>query len=236
MTLLSVVRDVCAVVGVQMPTSVFANIDTNRTMAEMLSLANEMAQTIAYDGRDWTLLRKIGAVAGDDVTTGFSLPADYQRFLLTSNVWRSSSTQTPMQFISDTDQWANRRMSGNTNWMSIGSWGEWTILGGLLHIFPPLTVTEKAYFAYLNKNCIDLKGGGHGDVFMDDADSFSLDERVLKLGMIWRWKAQKGSAYTEDLGTYGDALANVSARDSPAPILLPRTVNIGIWGKRYGSF
>ena len=25
--------------------------------------------------------------------------------------------------------------------------------------------------------------------------------------MIWQWKAQKGSPYAEDMGTYGDALA-----------------------------
>ena len=34
--------------------SVFSNITANRTMQEMLALANEMAQRIAYDTRDWT--------------------------------------------------------------------------------------------------------------------------------------------------------------------------------------
>jgi hypothetical protein len=43
MTLLSVVKDVCATVGVIQPTSVFTNIANNRTMAEMLSLANDGA-------------------------------------------------------------------------------------------------------------------------------------------------------------------------------------------------
>ncbi len=56
MILLTVVRDVCAVVGVAAPTSVFATISTNRTMFEMLACANEMAQRIAYDTRDWTAL------------------------------------------------------------------------------------------------------------------------------------------------------------------------------------
>ena len=37
MTLLSVVKDVCAAVGVTIPTSVFSNITGNRTMQEMLS-------------------------------------------------------------------------------------------------------------------------------------------------------------------------------------------------------
>jgi hypothetical protein len=59
---------------------------------------------------------------------------------------------------------------------------------------------------------------------------------VLKLGMIWRWKSQKGSPYNEDLATYGDALSNVSGRDSPAPILIPRPIGTGTWGRSYGSF
>ena len=41
---------------------------------------------------------------------------------------------------------------------------------------------------------------------MADGDSFVLDERLLKLGMIWQWKANKGSPYAEDMATYGDAL------------------------------
>ena len=53
MTLLSVVKDVCEIVGVTLPTSVFSNITGNRTMQEMLSLANEMAQRIAYNKREW---------------------------------------------------------------------------------------------------------------------------------------------------------------------------------------
>ena len=57
MTLLAVVKDVCAAVGVALPQSVFSGITGNRTMIEMLSCANEMAQRIAYDTRDWTRLK-----------------------------------------------------------------------------------------------------------------------------------------------------------------------------------
>src|SRR5258705_2309886 len=105
MTLLSVIKDVCAVVGVQTPTSVFSNITGNRTMQEMLTLANEAAQRIAYDERDWTKFKKTVTFTGDGVTTAFSLPADYKRMLLTSNVWRSQTTLHPMRFGSVTDEW-----------------------------------------------------------------------------------------------------------------------------------
>ena len=251
MTLLSVIKDVCATVGVALPQSVFSNLTGNRTMQEMLSLANEMAQRIAYDSRDWTKLRTLATLTGDAAWTGvplsslpadqvwvggtqaFNLPANYKRMLLTSNVWRSTSTQTPMRFIPDTEEWMRRRAANASD----NAWGEWTIMGGKIHVWPimhavkpaipgpplvPAVPVETAYFSYLDKNCIDLASGGRGDQFMADTDSFTLDERVLKLAMIWQWKAQKGSPYAEDMGTYGDALTMAMGHDSPAPIILGR--------------
>jgi hypothetical protein len=246
MTLLSVTKDVCATVGVQIPTSVFTNITGNRTMQEMLSLANETAQKIAYDRRDWTKLRKVVTIAGDGVanppppagdgqivgTTAFNLPADYKRLLLTTGVWRSTYSQAPMMFIPDTDQWLWRRANNVTTGFGYGfnyGNGEWTMLGGQILIFPAMAVGQSAFFAYLNKNCVALSGGGFGDSFMADGDSFALDERLLKLGMTWQWKAQKGSPYNEDMATYEDAMNSVEGRDSPAPILVYRPPIIDGW-------
>src|SRR6187402_560747 len=115
MTLLSVVEVVCAAVGVSIPPSVFTNITGNRTMQEMLALANEMAQRIAYDTRDWTALIKTKTFTGDGVATAFDMPADYKRMLLNTQVWRSTSTQTPMRFISDANEWLNRRARAEYN-------------------------------------------------------------------------------------------------------------------------
>jgi len=218
MTLLSVVRSVCATVGVVTPTSVFSNITANRTMIEMLDLANEMAQRIAYDYRDWTALKAVATFPGNGVATAFNLPANYKRLLLTSNVWRSTSTQQPMRFVPDADEWLVRRAANATD----SAWGEWTIMGGQIHIFPVMPAGTSASFIYLDKNCINLTSGGRGDVFMADTDTFVLDERTLKLGMIWQWKAQKGSPYGEDMGTYGDAITNMLGSDSPGAIIIGR--------------
>ena len=226
MSVLSVIKDVCAVVGVTIPTSVFANLTGNRTMQEMLSLANEMAQRIAYDTRDWTRLKKTTHhFAGSGVAVDpdnplaigcevFNFPEDFKRLLLTANVWRSTQTLTPMTFIPDADQWMNRRVGNRT------SSGEWTVIGGQIYVSPMLAPGEVAYYAYLDKNCVTLPSGGFGDAFQNDADTFRLNERVLKLAMIWQWKAQKGSPYAEDMGTYGDALTTEMGHDSPAPILI----------------
>ena len=133
MSLLSVVKDVCATVGVTLPTSVFSGITTNRTMQEMVTLANEMAQRIAYDYREWTALRKFTTITGDGTATSFDLPANFKRMLLTASVWRSTSALQPMMFISDTDEWLQRRALNRYS-----AWGEWTMMGGQIHIWPVL--------------------------------------------------------------------------------------------------
>jgi hypothetical protein len=199
------------------PTSVFTNINTNRTMFEMLANANEMAQRIAGDLRDWTMMRTSVTFTGDGVTTAFNLPANYRRMLKTSHVWRSSDTIQPMRFFPDTDEWMQRRAANDTN-----SGGEWTIYGGQIHIIPVMGVDQTARFTYLDRNPVALASGGFGERFMDDADSFRLDERALKLGMVFNWKQLKGSPYAEDMGTYSDCMANLMGPDSPAPILIDR--------------
>jgi hypothetical protein len=217
MSVLSVVKDVCATVGVTIPTALFSNLTGNRTMQEMVSLANEMAQRTAYDGREWTRLKKTNVFNGDGITTAFNLPANYKRMLLTANVWRSTSALQPMRFIPNTDEWMQRRAMTR-----YAPWGEWTILGGQMLIQPVMGSGVTATFAYMDRNCVSLASGGFGDSFVADGDSFVLDERLLKLGMIWQWKAQKGSPYAEDMGTWADAISNAQGSDQPAPVLAGR--------------
>jgi len=230
MSLLTVVRDVCAVVGVAAPASVIAAISSNRTMFEMLACANEMAQRIAYDTRDWTALRRfhkfLGATvidpAGDYDQDVYALPADYKRLLLTSNLWRSTSSQSPMKFIDDHDDWLHRHLANDTE-------NSWTLFGHDVHLRPGLPPGETIQFAYLDRNCVALASGGNGDRFQADADTFRLDERLLKLGMTFDWKMKKGSPYAEDMGTYQDAVSIAMGRDKPAPIYLGGRPRQDMW-------
>ena len=239
MSILSVVRDVCLAIGVNPPASMFSPNVQPRTQSELLSLANEMAQRIAYDNREWTKLKKTNVFTGDGVVTndvltgtvGFDLPANFKRMLLSANVWRSNQVYSPMRFIPDADEWIQRRMNVYSD-----PRGEWTMMGGMMHIMPilraeiaatattPVIPAETATFVYLDKNCVVLDGGGFGDTFTTDADRFVLDERLLKLGMIWQWKANKGSPYAEDMGSYSDALVLAMGTDSPSPIIVGQGV------------
>ena len=76
-------------------------------------------------------------ITGDGTATSFDLPANFKRMLLTASVWRSTSALQPMMFISDTDEWLQRRALNRYS-----AWGEWTMMGGQIHIWPVLSATE----------------------------------------------------------------------------------------------
>ena len=215
MTVLSVVREVCAVIGVNPPTSLFSPVVQPRTQLELLALANEMAQRIAYDVREWRELKRVCTFDGDGALDRFPLPANFKRMLLMAQVYPSWAPRQPLQFIPDADEWLARRLSNQNV-----SWGEWTLLGGDMLVWPIMEIGKHVSFVYLDKNCVKLNAGGYGPAFVSDLDEFRLDERVLRLGMIWQWKANKGSPYAEDMGTYSDALVGVAGSDQPAPIII----------------
>lgn len=228
MTLLTVVKDVCAAVGVAMPTSVFSGINSNRTQQELLALANETAQRIAYDTREWGLLKALGQFNGTQSVNDpaaepgrseFNLPADFKRFLLTSNLNYVNRPLVPLRFIPEQEDYLRDIYRNYHDFR-----GEWTVLGNsIISVMPRLPNSEAIWFVYLSKNCVVLNGGGFGEAFLADTDRFRLDERLLKLGMIWVWKQQKGSPYAEDMGTYETALAKLAGADKPAPIIIGRS-------------
>jgi hypothetical protein len=151
--------------------------------------------------------------------------------LKTAQVWRSTFTSAPLSFISDPDDWLRREIQNTVN----ANGGEWTIEDGQMHIRPALAVGETATFYYLRNTCVKLASGGFGDSFVIDDDSFALPERLLKLGMVWQWKAYKGGSYAEDIANYEDALANIAGADKPAPILvgsmpISSDAQIAYWG------
>jgi len=181
MTLLSVVKDVCLAVGVAVPQSVFSNITSNRTMQEMLSVANEMAQRIAYDARDWTKLTYAVQMSGDGVTQGLNLPANFKRMMLNTSVYRMSTPGYPMRFIADYNEWISRNIGGKP----ISPNGEWIIVGENIYTNPIIAVGDSIHYSYIDKNCVALSSGGYSDNFLNDLDTFRIDERLLKLAMIY---------------------------------------------------
>ena len=59
-----------------------------------------------------------------------------------------------------------------------------------------------------------------------------LPERLLTLGLIWRWRAQKRQEYAEDLRNYEIALSEEIGRDKGSQII---AVGAARWPGRVGT-
>lgn len=223
MTILSVIKEVASVVGVDRPTVLFAS--TVREHIELCDLANEMAVRIGK-ANDWTLLRTLSTYTGDGTTTQFALPADYLRMLKKANLW-SSAIQTPLTHILDTDEWLEMQVRSYDYML-----GAWTMLGGNIEIMPALANAVTAKWYYVSNLIVAPNTGANKATFTADDDSFRLNERVLRLAMIWQWKANKGQAYAEDMTNYENALELLIGEDKGSRILhvgrprLPKDVSV----------
>ena len=193
MTALSVVQGVCTKIGLPVPDEVVAS--TVREHVELTELMQEMAEEIAR-AHNWEVLKRVATYTGDGSTEAFDLPSDYERMPKKAQVW-SSALETPLSLISSADQWLG---------LDIQSFdfviNAWILLGGQINIKPALATGVTAKHYYQSDLIWTDSGSTNIAEVMADDDTFRLNERLLKLGMIWRWKANKGRMYAEDLANY----------------------------------
>lgn len=193
MPIIDVAKDVAKRVGIDVPAQLAAS--TDRTMVEMLSVANEMATSIV-DAYDWQALSLVYTINGDGLTESHALPADYRRMLKKAQVW-SSSLETALTPVHDLNRWLELDIQAFDFVVNA-----WTIYGGQIHIKPALPIGVTAKFFYQSNLIIAPSSGANKAEFTADTDTFRVSERLLKLGMIWRWKQSKGQPYAEEMSDF----------------------------------
>jgi hypothetical protein len=226
MQVLGVIQRMCKVVGLAVPDVVFGSDD--RSAQELGALANQMAERIAEE-HDWQRTRVLETITGDGTTQRHALPDDYGRM---PEVSRLRTTDWELSHVLDHNVWLDWQMRGYTPVN-----GAWTMLGDRIEILPVVKywyqsqnivrsdgIQASATFPYtLPFTLAGSDDYGFAQVeFLNDDDHFQLDWKVLELGMIWQWRANKGLPYAEDMATYQDKLARLIKRDRG-----PRTVLVG---------
>lgn len=193
------------------PSAFFSS--TDKFAIEVCDLVNEVARDIVK-AHDWRSLTILAGSNGDGVKEGHDLPADYDRMPVKVQVW---STAWPALFFErarDLDEWYQLKVFSTS-----GAPGWWIILQDKLNIWPILPSGVQAQWYYISNRFGTDKDGASISEFTADTDTFKLPERLLTLGVMWRWRAQKRLEYAEDLKNYELALSKYITDDKGSNVI-----------------
>jgi hypothetical protein len=211
MTALSACQSAISRLVAVKPDSVFAS--TDEICVEIASLANEAATDI-MKANDWQALTKLKIITGDGVTADWPLPDDYDRMVNGQEV--HSGTWTFMRYMNagTLDYWQDLKAL-----LPACPPGYWIILQNKISFLPTVSTGNDARFYYVSNKFAASAGGAGKAAFDRDDDTFVLQDRLLTLALIWRWKSMKGNDYQEDMRNYDIALSQAMARDKGSRVI-----------------
>lgn len=220
-----VLRQVCVAVGEAIPPAFFSTAaGTSRTWQQLQLLANEAASMIA-GGFDWQVLRKVAEINGDGTAEGFDLPANFSRMLKRASLW-SSRHRWDMTHIVDSDDWLSFEFT-----TIAPLYGAWTMHGGQIHIQPVMATGEKAKFFYISKQIVRAADGTLKTAFTADEDIFLLDERLLRLAIVYLWKQLQAQDFAAELADYEIAFDQAADSDGGSKPVLSGNGPAGLAGR-----
>lgn len=180
---------------------------------EIADLVNEVAIDVAKH-QDWQGLTKFATITGDGTETAFALPTDYDRMLQNSR-------------LQDVQAWFwgyDRVMDLNAfTYLANSGWGPapgvWVMLQNEIRFAPAPAASSSATYPYISTGyAIDAGTQATKAAFTSDTDTFLLPERLLTLGLIWRWRENKKFDATGDQENFAKALDEYAAKDKGARV------------------
>lgn len=204
MSLLTLIRDACDRIGVARPTTVVSATDP--TARRLLSLANEEGRQLAR--LDWPILRKEATFTSvaQEVQTN-ALPADWGRFV-DDTFWNRSASRPLIGPLSPVEWQTLKAHTGS------GDTDSFTFRGADILILPTPTAGQTMAFEYFSKNWCSA-----GAAWAADADTGILDEPLMALGTVWRFKRASGLAWQEDYAVYDSEVRRSLAQSKPVTII-----------------
>lgn len=199
-----------------------AIISSEETIAvELAALAQESCVDI-MKAHDWQELTEFHTITGDGATEAFDLPSDYDRQVMATEFYDPDTWCWDFFHVTDYGQWLRYKNGG----FALITPGVWTIRKNQFHFLPTPPSGQSAEFIYISNKIYRAANGTTKTGITQDDDSFVLDERLLTLALMWRWKELKQMEYGEDLRNYDLALSQAMSRDKGARRI--RTRRIGL--------
>lgn len=220
MSLVSIIQDVCAEVGVAVPSSVIGNTDGN--VVQMLRILNREGKWLAR-ASDWQVLRK--------QATFTTLAANQQIADLTSFTDASSASVTDYDRLVPKTMWDRtdvRQVSPMTaqqyqaelaNSVVATVSYRYIIRGNALFFSPAPPASHTVAFEYIKKYWCQSSGATGKVAFSVDTDTGILDEDLLTQGLLWHFLKAKELDYAEEFRRYEHMFSALTGQQMPSPDL-----------------
>lgn len=210
MSLLTMIQNAAVQVGVQQPATVFNNTDVGAI--ELLAFAQQEGKELVKRG-DWRMLRKeltFVTLAQEEQTDFYPDDCDH---IVQNTMWNRSKRRPIYGPVRPQD------------WQAIKSFTTSPVMDTvyvrannfLISPIPPAGQTIAG--EYVSKNfCQDNSGTGQSE-WMTDTDEGILDEAVMTLGIILRYKLAKGLDANAALAQYETQVQQALTQDNPSPTI-----------------
>lgn len=213
MTLLTAVNGAQRRLSLAVTSTVVA--DGQETQNLLYALANEEASDmLARDEFDFPLLRRTQSFTASlaSLQSAPGKPTNFQR-AIPETFWNQSQDRKIYGPLRD-EEWAIANGSPVTS----ATWQNAMFRYDGLHIYPVPTIADTISYDYIiNTPVLAVDGTTYKTEFTADTDSYLLGDRILRLGIIWRYKADKGRDYAEDMRNYELALSALYRSQVGAP-------------------
>jgi len=216
MSLLTIVQQACRSPGVGLPAPAAVTTSSDEAVLQFLTIANEEGQELSRRTPAWTALQvettftTLATISQGSMVT----IAPNCNYIINDTIW-DRDLRRPV-FGPLTPQFWQQQVSQ----VMTGPWSQFRVQRGLLEFYPAPTAGHTCAFEYITKAwCTDSTGLVEKTLFDADTDVSLLDEYLMQLGVVWRWKQGKGLDYAEDYAKYERAVTDAMGRDGSKPIL-----------------
>ncbi len=225
MSLLTIIQDAASRAGVDSPTSVIGSSDNQ--VLRLLAFARQEGKSLVERHAWQILLKEVTFTATATETQSAVLPSDFDRF--TDDTFYNRTRKRPVWGPMDASDWAFSKSVVSTVIREVfRQRGSSTDL--LLQPIP--TAGDTYAFEYVSNKWCQNESNVAQAQWENDSDTALLDEELMTLGVLWRFKAGQGFDYSEEFRNYELMFAQRSGRDGGK-----RTLNVGArYGLRWGVY
>ncbi len=209
---LQIIQSACRRIGILSPNTAVTSTDPQ--IIQLVEMCNEEGREQA-SRYAWSGLQREATFSTVAAELQISLAAITQGFeyIVNNTIW-NRDLRRPVYGPDSEQDWQQAKATQIN-----GPFNRFRIIGSSIYFYPIPTAGENCYFEYISNFWVADTNGNGSAVFENDTDVTVLDDQLVILGMVWRWKAAKGLAYAEDFRKYEARLLDVQNRDGGKPTL-----------------